>query len=252
MASRAGRAIVLVVAAMLMVTGLPRSARAVSLHDLIALSQAGLSDSVLIALIQTDQTIYGVDAAQVLALKKAGVSDPVIVALLRNGRRPAAPAVSSPQPAAAPATPASSSSSSAAPAFAGGATGGTSSLPGLVIIGDHSNQPAPPTSVTEVVVVPSPVVYPGGPVTIIGRGRGGRSQGRGFSSPGFGQLVPGTFPPTTGFRTGALSDGFVGAGCVNGRPVRGIRIGGTFVDGLRIQNPAIVGVRVRGQSTGHW
>jgi hypothetical protein len=78
------RAAVAVVA--LAVSAVP--AHAVSTADIVQLAQAGLSDEVLIALIQTDNTVYPLDAQRILDLRAAGVSEAVIVAMLRNGRRP--------------------------------------------------------------------------------------------------------------------------------------------------------------------
>ena len=77
-------------------------AEAVTIRDLIELSKAGLSDDVLIALIEVDRRVFTVDTPTLKQLKEAGVSDPVIVALIRSGRTPRpepAPAVApEPQP----------------------------------------------------------------------------------------------------------------------------------------------------------
>lgn len=67
-------------------TLLPAPAWAVSSDDIVQLAQAGLSDEVLIALIQTDNTVYPLDAGRILELRAAGVSEAVIIAMLRNGR----------------------------------------------------------------------------------------------------------------------------------------------------------------------
>lgn len=72
-------------------------ADAVTIRDLIELSKAGLSDTVLLALIEVDRSVFSVDTATLKQLKEAGVSDRVIVALIRSGRQPR------PEPAAAPA-----------------------------------------------------------------------------------------------------------------------------------------------------
>jgi hypothetical protein len=63
-------------------------AEAVTIHDVIELSKAGLSDSVLLALIDVDRSVYSIDAATLKQLKSAGVSDAVIVAMIRSGREP--------------------------------------------------------------------------------------------------------------------------------------------------------------------
>ncbi len=76
---------------------LTSSAEAVSVRDIIELSKAGLGDEVLVALIETDGTVFTLDADRILELRAAGVSDGVIVAMLRQGREPL------PEPAPAPA-----------------------------------------------------------------------------------------------------------------------------------------------------
>lgn len=76
-------------------------AEAVTIRDLIELSKAGLSDDVLIALIEVDQRVFTLDTATLKQLKQAGVSDPVIVALIRTARprpEPAPAGVPAPEP----------------------------------------------------------------------------------------------------------------------------------------------------------
>jgi hypothetical protein len=75
-------------------------AEAVTIRDVIELTKAGLSDQVLLALIEVDRSVFAIDAATVKQLKDAGVSDPVIVALIKSGRTPRAP---EPQPVLEPA-----------------------------------------------------------------------------------------------------------------------------------------------------
>lgn len=65
-------------------------AEAVTVRDVIELSRAGLSDEVLIALIEVDNSIFTLDAPQILELRAAGVSERVIVAMIRSGRPPVA------------------------------------------------------------------------------------------------------------------------------------------------------------------
>jgi hypothetical protein len=63
-------------------------AEAVTIRDVIELTKAGLSDQVLLALIEVDRSVFAIDTATLKKLKDAGVSDPVIVALIRSGRTP--------------------------------------------------------------------------------------------------------------------------------------------------------------------
>lgn len=76
---------VLVVGLLLAAAG---RADAVTVRDVIELSKAGLSDSVLLALIDVDRSVFSIDAATLKQLKSSGVSDAVIVAMIRSGREP--------------------------------------------------------------------------------------------------------------------------------------------------------------------
>jgi hypothetical protein len=105
-------------------------AEAVTIRDVIELSKAGLSDQVLLALIDVDRGVFTMDAPTVKQLKEAGVSEAVIVAMIRSGRTPQA---EQPAPARALAAP---------------------SDPGVIVI-DHRDAPAPPP-----IAVPYPVAVP--------------------------------------------------------------------------------------------
>lgn len=89
---RRSLALVLAVSGVMLVTA--GRAEAVTVHDLIELSHAGLSDPILIALIDVDHTVFTLDTATLKQLKQAGVSDAVVLAMIRSGREaaPAAPA----------------------------------------------------------------------------------------------------------------------------------------------------------------
>ncbi|HEX5217893.1 MAG TPA: hypothetical protein VFV98_20675 [Vicinamibacterales bacterium] len=80
-------------------------AYAVSIADLVNLRANGVSDEILIALIQNDGTVFKLSADDVLELKKRGLSDRVVLAMLLNGRRgqtnaPAPAPIPAPPPAA--------------------------------------------------------------------------------------------------------------------------------------------------------
>ncbi|MCA1561741.1 MAG: hypothetical protein LC804_16255 [Acidobacteria bacterium] len=64
------------------------AAEAVTVRDLIELTRAGLSDDVLLALIEVDRGVFAIDTDTLKTLKEAGVSERVIVALVRSGRVP--------------------------------------------------------------------------------------------------------------------------------------------------------------------
>jgi hypothetical protein len=80
-------------------------ADALTIRDVIELSKAGLGDSVLLALIEVDRSIFAIDTATLRKLKEAGISDAVIVAMIRSGREtpPPAPVQMTDPPPAAPA-----------------------------------------------------------------------------------------------------------------------------------------------------
>jgi len=65
-------------------------AEAVTVRDVIELSKAGLGDSVLVALIDVERSVFSIDTATLKQLKSAGVSDTVIVAMIKSGREPRA------------------------------------------------------------------------------------------------------------------------------------------------------------------
>jgi hypothetical protein len=103
-------------------------AEAVTLREIIELSRAGLSDPVLIALIEVDRRVFPIDPATLKQLKDAGVSEAVVVAMIRSGRTPVAPE-------AAPA-PVSTTDPDPAP---------REREPQVIVI-DHRDAPAPVTA----------------------------------------------------------------------------------------------------------
>ncbi|MGH9408577.1 MAG: hypothetical protein ACRD1V_03905 [Vicinamibacterales bacterium] len=82
----------------ILLTGSASTAWAVTVHDVIELSRAGLSDDILLTLIDVDRTVFTIDATTLEALKQAGVSDTVVKAMIRSGRTPA---TSTPEPVSA-------------------------------------------------------------------------------------------------------------------------------------------------------
>jgi hypothetical protein len=63
----------------------PASA-AVTVDQIVALSRAGVTDAVILALIDRDKTIFAIEPDQLVTLKQQGVSEPVILAMLKSGR----------------------------------------------------------------------------------------------------------------------------------------------------------------------
>jgi len=66
----------------LMLALLPTAASALTLQEVVTLSKAGVSEEVLMAIIDRDHTIYAIDANQLIALKRDGVSEKIVIALL--------------------------------------------------------------------------------------------------------------------------------------------------------------------------
>jgi len=110
-------------AAVLLLAGGANIARAQALppgvQDVVKLTQAGISDDVILTQIRNNAAIYNLTADQIILLKNQGVSQPVIKALMTGGAAaipapgPAPVALPSPMPggpavASAPAAPAAS------------------------------------------------------------------------------------------------------------------------------------------------
>ena len=70
----------------------PATASAVSIQEIVALSNSGVSDEVILTLIERDNTIFTIEPDQLVALQRQGVSQAVVLAMLRSGRQPAPPA----------------------------------------------------------------------------------------------------------------------------------------------------------------
>lgn len=159
-------------------------ALAVSTRDLVALAQGGLSDDVLVALVEADGTEFALDAAQILELRRQGVSERVILAMLRNSRRAAPARDDAPQPAV-----------DVVPA---------ADPPSLVIIGE---KPAPAiVEQTTVFVVPYVPVVVGGPVV-----------------PVVGPVAPGHTRPAGGIPGYRGFGRFINNGWVDGKSPSGLR-----------------------------
>jgi hypothetical protein len=73
-------------AVVLLLAGSTARVEALTIRDVIELTKAGISDEVLLALIDVDGGVYASDATTLKALKEAGVSERVMVALVRSGR----------------------------------------------------------------------------------------------------------------------------------------------------------------------
>ena len=79
MVHRAVFALVLLLAA-------PAAARAVTVEDLIALSKAGVTADILIAVIDADRTVFTLTPDEIVLLTNAGVPSAVVVKMLGTAR----------------------------------------------------------------------------------------------------------------------------------------------------------------------
>ena len=97
----------LVVLALAACTAAPASA--VTLAEVVALSKGGVSEPVILALIERDQTLFSMSPEQLVKLQRDGLSDRILLALLKSGRPSDAmlpsPLVSAPSQPAVPLPP---------------------------------------------------------------------------------------------------------------------------------------------------
>jgi hypothetical protein len=70
----------------------PRPVSGLTVQDVVSLTKAGVSDDVVLTLIERDNSIMPIDSAQLITLKRDGVSERIVIAMLRSGRQPEPPA----------------------------------------------------------------------------------------------------------------------------------------------------------------
>jgi hypothetical protein len=64
----------------------PSVASAVTVEDILGLARAGVTDAVILALIDRDKAVFTIEPEQIVNLQRAGLSEAVILALLKSGR----------------------------------------------------------------------------------------------------------------------------------------------------------------------
>jgi len=84
-----------VLAGVLVLMLVPVTASAVTVQEIVRLSKAGVSDEVILTLIERDRTIFAIDAEQLMVLRDSGVSEAIVLAMLRSGRQEQPPTMSS-------------------------------------------------------------------------------------------------------------------------------------------------------------
>jgi len=125
----------------------PTPASAVTLDEVVALSRSGVSDQVILALIERDQTLFSMSPDLLVKLHRERLSDTILLAILKSGR-PADTSI------------AASAAMSTAPAAVV-----SPPLPAFVIVGHGPERPntlydAPLLPESFVVPVPVPYLIP--------------------------------------------------------------------------------------------
>jgi hypothetical protein len=65
---------------------MPSTASAVTLDEVIGLARSGVTESIILALIDRDKTVFTIAPDQIAKLHRDGLSEAVILALLKSGR----------------------------------------------------------------------------------------------------------------------------------------------------------------------
>jgi hypothetical protein len=64
----------------------PRAVSAATVEQIVTLTKAGVSESIILALIERDKTVFTIEPEQLVKLKQDGVSEAVVLAMLKSGR----------------------------------------------------------------------------------------------------------------------------------------------------------------------
>ena len=64
----------------------PRAASAITIDQVVALVKSGVTDTVILALIDRDRTVFAIEPERIVALQRDGLSERVILAMLKSGR----------------------------------------------------------------------------------------------------------------------------------------------------------------------
>jgi hypothetical protein len=62
------------------------TASAVTIDEVVALSKSGVSEQVIVAVIERDQTLFTLSPALIMKLQRDGLSDRILLALIKSGR----------------------------------------------------------------------------------------------------------------------------------------------------------------------
>jgi len=64
----------------------PVTASAVTIDEVVALSKSGVSEQVIVAVIERDQTLFTLSPTLIMKLQRDGLSDRILLALIKSGR----------------------------------------------------------------------------------------------------------------------------------------------------------------------
>ena len=64
----------------------PVAASAVTLDQVTALHKAGVTDAVILALIERDRTVFSIQPEDIITLQRDGLSEALIIAMLKSGK----------------------------------------------------------------------------------------------------------------------------------------------------------------------
>ena len=64
----------------------PSVASAVTVEDILGMARAGVTDAIILALIDRDKAVFTIEPEQIVNLQRAGLSEAVILAMVKSGR----------------------------------------------------------------------------------------------------------------------------------------------------------------------
>jgi len=73
-------------ALVLLLALVPAAASAITTDQIVAMQKAGVSEAVILALIERDGTVFSLQPEQIVALQREGVSEAIILAMVKTGR----------------------------------------------------------------------------------------------------------------------------------------------------------------------
>jgi len=76
----------LVICALAVMALVPSPASAITVDQVVALAKSGVTDTVILALIDRDRTVFAIEPEQIVSLQRDGLSEQVILAMLKSGR----------------------------------------------------------------------------------------------------------------------------------------------------------------------